>query len=104
MDYAVVETGGKQYTVREGELIRVEKLPVEDNAVVELKEVLLVKKGGELKVGNPTVEGATVVCQVEGTGRAKKIVVFKKKRRKGYTKKQGHRQWFTTLRVKEIKV
>ncbi len=104
MDYAVVETGGKQYTVKEGELIRVEKLDAEENATVELKDVLLVKKGGELKVGNPTVEGATVVCEVAGSGRAKKIIVFKKKRRKGYTKKQGHRQWFTTLRVKEIKV
>ncbi len=104
MDYAVVETGGKQYTVKEGELVRVEKLPVEEKATVELKEVLVVKKGEELRVGNPTVEGATVVCEVAGTDRAKKIVVFKKKRRKGYSRKQGHRQWFTTLRVKEIRL
>ena len=104
MDYAVVETGGKQYTVREGELIDVERLDAEESSTVELKEVLLVKKGGELKVGTPVVEGATVLCEVARTDRARKVIVFKKKRRKGYSKKQGHRQWYTTLRVKEIRI
>ncbi len=101
--YAVVRTGGKQYTVREGDILNVEKLPGEAGCTVELKDVLAVGEGGELSVGAPVVEDAAVVCEIVGHGKSKKVVVFKKKRRKGYAKKQGHRQEYTSLRVKEIR-
>ncbi|MDQ7031522.1 MAG: 50S ribosomal protein L21 [Desulfonauticus sp.] len=100
--FAIVETGGKQYRVQEGLTVKVEKLDVEDGQEFVLDNVLVVGEGSEVKIGTPYVEGAKVVCEVLGHGRDKKIVVFKKKRRKGYRKKQGHRQWFTTLKVKEI--
>lgn len=101
--FAIVETGGKQYRVQEGLQIKVEKLDVDPAKEIELDKVLVVGEGGEVKIGTPYVEGAKVVCEVLGHGRGKKIIVFKKKRRKGYRKKQGHRQWFTALKVKEIK-
>ena len=100
--FAIVETGGKQYRVEQGLQFKVEKLDVEPEQEVILDKVLVAGQGTELKIGTPYVEGAKVVCEVMAQGRDKKIIVFKKKRRKGYKKKQGHRQWFTTLRVKEI--
>jgi len=102
--FAIVETGGKQYRVQEGLQIKVEKLDVEPAQEITLDKVLVLGEGGEVKIGTPYVEGAKVVCEVLGHGRGKKIIVFKKKRRKGYRKKQGHRQWFTALKIKEIKV
>ncbi|HCO12335.1 MAG TPA: 50S ribosomal protein L21 [Desulfonauticus sp.] len=101
--FAIVETGGKQYRVQEGLQIKVEKLEVEPAQEITLDKVLVLGEGGEVKIGTPYVEGAKVVCEVLGHGRGKKIIVFKKKRRKGYRKKQGHRQWFTALKIKEIK-
>ena len=101
--YAVVKTGGKQYTVAKGDSLKVEKLTGEVGAKIELKDVVAVGEGKDLKVGTPTVEGASVLCEITEQDRGKKIVVFKKKRRKGYTKKQGHRQDFTGLVVKDIK-
>lgn len=101
--FAIVETGGKQYRVQEGLQIKVEKLDVEPAQEITLDKVLVLGEGGEVKIGTPYVEGAKVVCEVLGHGRGKKIIVFKKKRRKGYRKKQGHRQWFTALKIKEIK-
>lgn len=101
--FAIVETGGKQYRVQEGLQIKVEKLDIEPAKEIELDKVLVVGEGGEVKIGTPYVDGAKVVCEVLGHGRGKKVIVFKKKRRKGYRKKQGHRQWFTALKVKEIK-
>ncbi len=100
---AVVKTGGKQYRVIEGETLRVEKLPGEVGATIDLEEVLSVGEGKDLKLGTPVVEGASVRAEIIGQGRGKKIVVFKKKRRKGYKKKQGHRQDYTAIRIQEIK-
>ena len=100
--YAIIKTGGKQYRVAQGETLRVEKLNVEgDNNTVKFDQVLLVG-GDEVKIGTPMVEGASVEAEIVRQGRAKKIIVFKKKRRKGYHKKQGHRQAFTEVRITGI--
>jgi large subunit ribosomal protein L21 len=100
--YAVVRTGGKQVRVAPGDAVRVEKL---DGAVgdrVELEEVLLVGDGGDARIGTPLVEGAKVVGTITAQGRGEKITVFKMKRRKGYRRKAGHRQFYTEVRVDEI--
>lgn len=101
--YAVIKTGGKQYRVTEGEVLNVEKLTGEVGSQVELAEVLAVGEGEGIRIGTPTVAGARVVAEIVEHGKDKKVIIFKKKRRKGYTKKQGHRQLFTSLRIKEIK-
>lgn len=99
--YAIIETGGKQIRVEEGQTIFVEKLDVAEGEVVTFDKVLLV--GGEnVKVGSPVVAGATVTAKVEKQGRAKKIIVFKYKAKKNYRKKQGHRQPYTKLTVEKI--
>ncbi len=102
--YAVVKTGGKQYRVAEGELVDVERLGGDVGATVTLDEVLLVSGDGhdEARVGTPLVEQAQVTAEIVEQGLDKKIIVFKKKRRKGYARKQGHRQMHTTLRIVEI--
>jgi large subunit ribosomal protein L21 len=100
--YAIIKTGGKQYRVAEGETLRVEKLDAEgENNTVKFNQVLLVG-GDEVKIGTPMVEGASVDAEILRQGRAKKIIVFKKKRRKGYHKKQGHRQAFTEVKITGI--
>jgi len=99
---AVIETGGKQYKVSPGSVIKVEKLGMEVGKEVVLDKVLMVKKDGEVVFGHPVVEGAKVVAEVVREGRGKKIIVYKFKRRKGYHRKYGHRQAFTELRIKEI--
>jgi large subunit ribosomal protein L21 len=100
--YAIIKTGGKQYRVAEGETLRVEKLNAEgDSNTVKFDQVLLVG-GDEVKIGTPMVEGASVDAEIIRQGRAKKIIVFKKKRRKGYHKKQGHRQAFTEVKITGI--
>ncbi len=101
--YAVVETGGKQYRVKEGDIINVEKIDAEVGAEVILDKILLVKKDEELKLGVPTVDGK-IVCEVLNQIKDKKIIVFKYKRRKGYRRKKGHRQLYTILKVKSIEV
>ena len=93
--YAVLTTGGKQYRVQEGDVLFVEKLNAEVDSTVELTEVLAVAKDGEIKVGAPVVEGAKVVAKVLAQGKAKKVVVFKYKRKKDYRRKNGHRQPYT---------
>jgi large subunit ribosomal protein L21 len=99
--YAVIKTGGKQYRVTEGDRLRVEKLAGEVGGTVELGEVLML--GGDApKIGKPTVAGAKVVAEIVAQDRAKKIIVFKIKRRKNYRRKSGHRQPFTELRIKAI--
>jgi large subunit ribosomal protein L21 len=100
--YAVISTGGKQYKVSEGQTLRVEKLPGEVGTSVSFDQVLLFSDGEMVKVGQPTVDGMTVTGHIMEQGKAKKIIVFKYKRRKGYRKKQGHRQQFTALRIDTI--
>ncbi len=102
--YAVVKTGGKQYKVAEGTFFKVEKCPGDVGQEIVFDEVLLVSKEGDLKVGAPTVEGARVRGTIVEQGREKKIIVFKMKRRKGYRRKQGHRQHYTGVKVDSIEV
>ena len=101
--YAVLVTGGKQYRVQEGDVLFVEKLDAEVETTVELGNVLAVsKENGELVVGKPVVEGANVVAKVLEQGKAKKVIVFKYKRKKDYRRKQGHRQPYTKIVVEKI--
>jgi large subunit ribosomal protein L21 len=102
MSYAVIRTGGKQYRVAPGDVIRVEKLSGEPGAEVEFTEVLMTENDGGFCVGTPLIAGARVTGQVVQQGKAKKILVFKKKRRKNYRRHQGHRQQFTAVRVTQI--
>ncbi len=101
--YAIIQTGGKQYRVAPGDVLRVERLPGQRGDEVNLDQVLLVTSdGGEVKVGTPLVANASVKGQILRQGKAKKILVFKKKRRKGYRRRQGHRQLVTALQIQEI--
>lgn len=100
--FAVIKTGGKQYVVRPGDKIRVEKIEGNLGETVEISEVLLINKDGEVKLGTPLIEGAKVIASIVEQGRSPKIIVFKKKPKKGYKRKKGHRQFFTTLEIKEI--
>jgi large subunit ribosomal protein L21 len=100
--YAVIKTGGKQYTVSAGQVLEVEKLDVEPGSEIELSEVLMVSDEGAVKTGKPVVEGARVVARVLAQDRDKKIVVFKYKPKKRYRRKTGHRQSITRLAIKEI--
>ncbi|MCR5271880.1 MAG: 50S ribosomal protein L21 [Lachnospiraceae bacterium] len=99
--YAIIATGGKQYKVSEGDIITIEKLGVEAGNEVVFDNVLAVSDG-ELKVGNPTVSGATVKASVVKEGRAKKVIVYKYKRKTGYHKKNGHRQSYTQVKIEKI--
>ena len=101
MEYAVVETGGKQYTVHPGDILQVEKLAVAPEEALELDKVLLVAKDGNVKIGQPLVEGAKVRAEVVGNGKAPKIIVFKFKPKVRYKRKVGHRQQYTELKVTE---
>lgn len=100
--YAVIKTGGKQYKVQEGDIIRVEKLDVEEGSTVQFDEVLAVSDDNGLRVGTPVVEGATVEANVTGHGKGKKVIVFKYKPKKNYRKKQGHRQPYTQVEITKI--
>ena len=100
--YAIIETGGKQYQVEEGQSIFVEKLNVEEGSKVSFDKVLLVSKDGDIKVGSPLVEGAKVEGTVERHGRGKKVIIFKFKAKKNYRKKKGHRQPFTKVKIESI--
>ena len=100
--YAIIQTGGKQYRVSPGDVLRVERLPGERGEEVVLDQVLMVNDDQELKVGQPLVENASVRSQILRQGKAKKILVYKKKRRKNYRRKQGHRQLYTALQIQEI--
>jgi large subunit ribosomal protein L21 len=99
--YAIIATGGKQYKVSEGDVIRVEKLGVEAGSTYTFDQVLVVS-GDEVKVGDPTVAGATVEASVIEDGKAKKVIVYKYKRKTGYHKKQGHRQPYTKVKIEKI--
>lgn len=100
--YAIIETGGKQYKVSEGDFVFVEKLDVEAGSDVTIDKVLVVANGDDVKVGAPYVEGATVTASAVKNGKEKKIIVYKYKPKKGYHKKQGHRQPYTKLEIKKI--
>ena len=102
--YAVIETGGKQYRVQQGDVISVEKLGVEAGEKVTFDKVLVVNDGEAVTVGTPCVEGATVGATVVENGKGKKVVIFKYKAKKDYRKKQGHRQPYTMLKIDEIAV
>ncbi len=99
--YAIIATGGKQYKVAEGDIIRVEKLGVSEGETVTFDQVLAVNNG-ELVVGTPNVAGATVSAKVLGDGKAKKVIVYRYKRKSGYHKKNGHRQPFTKVEIVKI--
>jgi len=102
--FAIIQTGGKQYRVAPGDILRVEHLPGERGDEVLLEQVLLVADGEAITVGQPLVAGARVVSEILRQGKGKKIIVFKKKRRKKMRRKQGHRQLFTALEIKDIVV
>jgi len=102
--YAVVRTGGKQYLVGEGDYFRVEKLPGEVGQSVVFDEVLLTSRDGDVRIGQPLVSGAKVTGTIVEQAREKKIIVFKMKRRKGFKKKQGHRQYYTGVKVASIEM
>ena len=101
--YAIIATGGKQYKVAEGDVIRVEKLGVEEGQSSYTFDRVLAVGGEELKIGNPTVEGASVDATVlVPDGKGKKVIVYKYKRKTGYHKKNGHRQHFTEVKIDKI--
>jgi large subunit ribosomal protein L21 len=102
--YAIIQTGGKQYRVAPGDVLRVERLPGQRGDEVILDQVLLVTNNGEVRVGAPLVEDARVRGQILLQGKSKKVLVYKKKRRKNYRRKQGHRQLFTAVQIQEILV
>ncbi len=103
-NYAVVETGGKQYRVKQGDVLDVEFLDAEVGKKVTLSPVLAVSDGKTLKVGQPEIAGGSVTASVVEQYRGRKVIAFKKKRRKGYHKKIGHRQELTKIKVEEITV
>ena len=100
--FAIIQTGGKQYRVSPGDILRVERLSGERGEEVLLEQVLLVADGQDVKVGQQWLAGAQVKGEILRQGKGKKIIVFKKKRRKNYRRKRGHRQLYTALQVKEI--
>lgn len=100
--YAIIEDGGKQHKVAEGQRFRTEKLAAEVGAEIELKTVLMLVDDGAVRMGSPLVEGAVVVARVEGHGRHEKVKIIKFKRRKHHRKRMGHRQYFTELRITQI--
>ncbi len=101
--FAIIQTGGKQYRVAEGDILRVELLEKEPKQAVTFEQVLLIDNNGDLKVGQPTVKGAKVEAEVITHDRSKKVIIFKKKRTTTYQRTQGHRQGYTEVRIKAIK-
>ncbi|MDW7740022.1 MAG: 50S ribosomal protein L21 [Bacillota bacterium] len=100
--YAIIETGGKQYRAEEGKVIRVEKLPAEKGETVTFDRVLMLSDESDLKVGKPFLEGCLVEGKVVASGRGRKIIVFKYKRKKNYRRKQGHRQPFSDVLISSV--
>ena len=104
MSHAIFETGGKQYRVKEGDEVYIEKLDLDDNIKVKFDKVLAVTGDDDPIVGTPYIKGATVTGKVIKSGKAKKIIVYKMRRRKGYRRKQGHRQPYTKIQIDKISV
>lgn len=100
--YAVIESGGKQHRVTEGEVLKLELIDVGAGESVSFDKVLLVGQGADVKIGAPFVEGGKVTAEVLGHGRADKVTIIKFKRRKHHRKQQGHRQWFTEVKITGI--
>ena len=100
--YAVVNSGGKQYKVQAGDILRVEKIPGEVGSPVTFDRVLMVADGEKVSVGQPVLEDTSVKGRIVEQGKAKKIIVFKYKRRKRFRRKQGHRQQFTAVKIESI--
>jgi large subunit ribosomal protein L21 len=100
--YAVIQTGGKQYRVSEGQVLLVEKLPLEIGKTIEFNNVLMLSNDAGMKIGAPFVDGCKVIANVVGEGRHDKIRIIKFRRREHYRKQQGHRQYFTKLEIKSI--
>ena len=102
MEYAVIESGGKQYTVRPGQSLKVDKMVAPDASTIDLDRVLMISKDGEVKIGRPFVDGAKVTAEVMGQGRHPKITVFKYKNKTRYKRTLGHKQHFTEIQITEI--
>ena len=100
--YAIIATGGKQYKVAEGDVVKVEKLGVEEGKKVSFDQVLLIGDDKETLIGNPTVKGAKVTATVTANGKGEKVIVYKYKRKSGYHNKNGHRQLFTEVKIEKI--
>ena len=100
--FAVIESGGKQHRVQEGDVLRLEKLDAEEGASVTFDRVMLVGEGDDVTVGTPVVQGSSVSAEVLGHDRGDKVTIIKFKRRKDYDKKQGHRQHYTEIKVTGI--
>jgi large subunit ribosomal protein L21 len=100
--YAVIKTGGKQYKVAKDDVIEVEKLDAAAGKTVELKDVLMLGEGGKVEIGQPLVKGASVKAEVVKQAKGEKVIVFKKRRRKNYRRKKGHRQNLTVLKITAI--
>lgn len=100
--YAIIETGGKQYKVCEGDIIKIEKLDAEAGSSFTFDKVLAISNGSDVKFGTPVVSGASVTASVLGNGKAKKVIVYKYKPKKGFHKKKGHRQPFTAVKIEKI--
>jgi large subunit ribosomal protein L21 len=100
--YAVIQTGGKQYRVAEGDTLRIEKILADEGTSVEIDKVLMVADGDTVRVGAPYLAGGKVTATVKSHGRAKKVTIIKFRRRKHHMKHQGHRQWFTELTITGI--
>lgn len=102
--YAVIASGGKQHRVTEGEVLRLEKIEIATGETVEFDQVLMVANGDDIKVGAPLVDGALVKAEVVSHGRADKVTIIKFRRRKHHMKRQGHRQWYTEVKITGINV
>ena len=100
--YAVIEAGGKQHRVIEGETLKLEKIEAATGDTIEFDQVLMVANGDDVKIGKPTVDGAKVTAEIIAQGRHKKVTIIKFNRRKHYRKQAGHRQWFTEVKITGI--
>jgi large subunit ribosomal protein L21 len=100
--YAIIETGGKQYRVQEGDVLFVEKLAANEGDTIQLDKVLAISDNGKMSIGTPVLEGANVSATVVKNGKGPKIIIFKYKAKKDYRKKQGHRQPYTKIKIEKI--
>ncbi len=100
--YAIVETGGKQYKVSQGDILKVEKIDAQSGSEFELNKILFINKDGDILTGAPYIQNAKVLAEVIDSEKDKKVIVFKFKNRKGYQRKKGHRQIYTKLKIKDI--